>query len=80
MNSFRYKKMDKEYKNSQNKSSDLEMLLDTLKNAFLLFLSIITYCSYRLQMLCPLTLEVPVTTAADDIHKYFSLFFRENKT
>ena len=28
-----------------------------------------------------LTLEAPITTAAaDDIHKYFSLFFRENKT
>ena len=28
-----------------------------------------------------LTLKAPVTTAADDIHKYlFSLFFRENKT
>ena len=27
-----------------------------------------------------LTLKVPITTAADDIHKYFSLFFRENKT
>ena len=27
-----------------------------------------------------LTLKAPVRTAADDIHKYFSLFFRENKT
>ena len=27
-----------------------------------------------------LTLKVPITTAADDIHKYFFLFFRENKT
>ena len=27
-----------------------------------------------------LTLKAPITTAADDIHKYFSLFFRENKT
>ena len=27
-----------------------------------------------------LTLNVPVTTAVDDIHKHFSLFFRENKT
>ena len=27
-----------------------------------------------------LTLKAPVTTAADDFHKYFSLFFRENKT
>ena len=26
-----------------------------------------------------LTLKAPITTAADDIHKYFSLFFRENK-
>ena len=26
------------------------------------------------------TLKAPVITAADDIHKYFSLFFRENKT
>ena len=24
--------------------------------------------------------KAPITTAADDIHKYFSLFFRENKT
>ena len=28
----------------------------------------------------PLTLKAPITTAADDIHKYFSLFFWENKT
>ena len=28
----------------------------------------------------PATLKAPITTAADDIHKYFSLFFRENKT
>ena len=27
-----------------------------------------------------LTLKAPTTTAADDIHKYFSLFFKENKT
>ena len=27
-----------------------------------------------------LTLKAPITTAADDIHKHFSLFFRENKT
>ena len=27
-----------------------------------------------------LTLKAPITTAADDFHKYFSLFFRENKT
>ena len=27
-----------------------------------------------------LTLKAPITTAADDIHKYFVLFFRENKT
>ena len=27
-----------------------------------------------------LTLKAPITSAADDIHKYFSLFFRENKT
>ena len=27
-----------------------------------------------------LTLKVPVKAAADDIHKYFSLSFRENKT
>ena len=27
-----------------------------------------------------LTLKAPITTAEDDIHKYFSLFFRENKT
>ena len=29
-----------------------------------------------------LTLKAPITTAADDIHKikYFSLFFKENKT
>ena len=27
-----------------------------------------------------LTLKALITTAADDIHKYFSLFFRENKT
>ena len=27
-----------------------------------------------------LTLKAPITTAADDIHKFFSLFFRENKT
>ena len=27
-----------------------------------------------------LILEAPITTAAEDIHKYFSLFSRENKT
>ena len=27
-----------------------------------------------------LTLKAPITTAADDIHKYFALLFRENKT
>ena len=27
-----------------------------------------------------LTLKALVRTAADDIHKYFSLFFKENKT
>ena len=27
-----------------------------------------------------LTLKVAITTAADDIHKYFSMFSRENKT
>ena len=27
-----------------------------------------------------LTLKAPTTTAADDIHKYFSLFYRDNKT
>ena len=27
-----------------------------------------------------LTLKAPNTTAADGIHKYISLFFRENKT
>ena len=27
-----------------------------------------------------LTLNATITTAADDIHKYFLLFFRENKT
>ena len=27
-----------------------------------------------------LTLKALITFAADDIHKYFSLFFRENKT
>ena len=27
-----------------------------------------------------LILKAPITTAADDIHKYFSLCFRENKT
>ena len=26
-----------------------------------------------------LTLKAPITTAADDCHKYFSLFFRKNK-
>ena len=26
-----------------------------------------------------LTLKVPITTAADNIYKYFSLSFRENK-
>ena len=30
-------------------------------------------------LLCILTLKVPIVIAADDIHKYFSLFFRENK-
>ena len=24
--------------------------------------------------------KAPITTAAEDIHKFFSLFFRENKT
>ena len=32
---------------------------------------------FRLHLL---TLKAPFTTAADDIHKYYSLFFRENKT
>ena len=27
-----------------------------------------------------LTLKAPITTAADDIHKYFFIIFRENKT
>ena len=27
-----------------------------------------------------LTLKAPITTAAEDIHKYFLLFVRENKT
>ena len=27
-----------------------------------------------------LTFKVPVMTEADDIHKYFFMFFRENKT
>ena len=27
-----------------------------------------------------LTLKVPITTAADDIHKHFFIVFRENKT
>ena len=27
-----------------------------------------------------LTLKAPITTAADDIHKYFSLCYKENKT
>ena len=27
-----------------------------------------------------LTLKAPITTAADDIHNFLSLFFRENKT
>ena len=27
-----------------------------------------------------LTLKAPITTAADGIHKYFSLFYREKKT
>ena len=27
-----------------------------------------------------LTLKVPITTAADGIHKYFFIVFRENKT
>ena len=26
-----------------------------------------------------LTLKAPIRTAADDIHKYFSLFFREKR-
>ena len=29
---------------------------------------------------CLLTLKAPITTAADDIHKYFFIVFRENKT
>ena len=35
---------------------------------------------YTLMFSAILTLKAPITTAADDIHKYFSLFFRENKT
>ena len=27
-----------------------------------------------------LTLKAPITTAAEDSHEFFSLFFRENKT
>ena len=27
-----------------------------------------------------LTLKAPIKTAADDIHNYYSLLFRENKT
>ena len=27
-----------------------------------------------------LTLKAPIMTAADNIHKYFFIFFRENKT
>ena len=51
-------------------------------------LSFISYCchadherKYSHAILCyPLTLKAPITTAADDIHKFFSLLFRENKT
>ena len=28
-------------------------------------------------MFLPLTLKAPITTAVDDIHKYFSFFFRK---
>ena len=43
------------------------------------------YAVFKLQLLSllalrVLTLKAPITTAADDIHKYFSLFFTENKT
>ena len=33
-----------------------------------------------IQTVQTLTLKAPITTAADDIHKYFLLFFGENKT
>ena len=32
------------------------------------------------QSVVPLTLKAPITTAADDIHKYFFIVFQRNKT
>ena len=34
----------------------------------------------QLVILCELTLKAPIKTVADDIYKYFSTVFRENKT
>ena len=39
-----------------------------------ILLKSLTTCIYVL------TLRAPITTAADNIHNFFSLFFRENKT
>ena len=37
--------------------------------------------AYATPVIQGLTLKAPITTAADDIHKYFFIdFFRENKT
>ena len=37
-------------------------------------------CEVQRGICTTLTLKAPIMAAADDIHKYFSLFFRENKT
>ena len=45
---------------------------------FLLYVGTEGILLFRTELL---TLKAPITTAADDIHKYFfSLFLRENKT
>ena len=55
----------------------LKMYLSTLRgNNSAIFLSATLLNG---SMLLKLTLKAPITTAADDNHKYFSLFFRENR-
>ena len=39
-----------------------------------------TLCGPCIAATAGLTFKAPITTAADDIHKYFSLFIRENQT
>ena len=48
------------------------------KKAFVLWFMLLSHAPKAFHTY--LTLKAPITTAADDIHKYFSLFFREIKT